>query len=144
MMLSTHFRMTGRRPGQGLVEFALIAPILFLLVIGMVELARAWNLKQSLTDAAREAVRTAVISSASNPISDDSVYAIVDNAIIAAGFDPDVDVTTLSAYPWPAAGSPLTVSIQYDYVPYIMYGLVFWTTGQTYITLRTSSTMRKE
>ena len=40
--------------GQALVEFALILPVILLLVVGMLEFARAWNLHQALTDAARE------------------------------------------------------------------------------------------
>ena len=47
--------------GQALVEFALILPIILLLVVGMLEFARAWNLHQVMTDAAREGARRAVI-----------------------------------------------------------------------------------
>jgi Flp pilus assembly protein TadG len=45
------------RPGQALVEFALVAPIFVLLVIGVFELGRAWTKHQTLSDAAREAAR---------------------------------------------------------------------------------------
>ena len=37
--------------GQALVEFALILPVILLLVVGMLEFARAWNLHQVMTDA---------------------------------------------------------------------------------------------
>jgi Flp pilus assembly protein TadG len=45
------------RRGQALIEFALILPVILLLVVGMLEFARAWNLHQVMTDAAREGAR---------------------------------------------------------------------------------------
>ena len=42
--------------GQSLVEFALVVPLLLLLVIGIAEFGRAWMTKNILTGAAREAV----------------------------------------------------------------------------------------
>ncbi len=47
--------------GQGLVEFALVIPILLLLMLGAVELGRAWMTKNTMTGAAREAVRVYVV-----------------------------------------------------------------------------------
>ena len=49
------------RAGQALVEFALVAPILLLLLLGIVDFARAWNVYEVLTDAAREGAREAVV-----------------------------------------------------------------------------------
>lgn len=43
------------------VEFALIAPVLLALVIGIVEFANAYNAQISVTQAAREAARTMAI-----------------------------------------------------------------------------------
>ena len=56
----------GRR-GQALVEFALVLPLVLLLVVGMLEFARAWNLHQTMTDAVREGARRAVLADASCP-----------------------------------------------------------------------------
>ncbi len=44
------------KKGQNLVEFALVVPLLLLLVIGIAEFGRAWMTKNILTGAAREAV----------------------------------------------------------------------------------------
>ena len=55
-------RLLLRGTGQGLVEFALVVPLLLLLVIGIAEFGRAWMTRNILTGAAREAVRIAVIS----------------------------------------------------------------------------------
>ena len=50
------------RRGQALVEFALILPILMILLMGIIEFGRAWNVKQVLTDASREGARLAVVA----------------------------------------------------------------------------------
>jgi Flp pilus assembly protein TadG len=47
----------GNEKGQNLVEFALVVPLLLLLVIGIAEFGRAWMTQNILTGAAREAVR---------------------------------------------------------------------------------------
>lgn len=43
--------------GAAAVEFALVAPILILLVVGIAEFGRAYNVQNSLSAAAREGVR---------------------------------------------------------------------------------------
>ncbi len=43
--------------GASVVEFALLAPLVFMLVFGMLTGGLAWNSKQNLTHAAREAAR---------------------------------------------------------------------------------------
>jgi len=48
--------------GQSLVEFALVVPLLLLLVIGIAEFGRAWMARNVLTGAAREAVRAVVVT----------------------------------------------------------------------------------
>jgi len=51
-----------KQKGQALVEFALILPILVLLVFGMVEFGRAMYIKNMLNNAARAGARTAVVT----------------------------------------------------------------------------------
>jgi Flp pilus assembly protein TadG len=46
-----------KRRGAATVEFAIVAPILFLLVFGMIEYGRALQVKQVLTNTAREGAR---------------------------------------------------------------------------------------
>ncbi|WP_345037913.1 TadE family protein [Georgenia daeguensis] len=47
--------------GAAAVEFALIVPILLLLVLGITEFGRAYNVQTTLSDAARAGVRTMAI-----------------------------------------------------------------------------------
>jgi Flp pilus assembly protein TadG len=49
------------RKGQNLVEFALVVPMLVILMFGIAEFGRAWMTKNLLTGAAREAVRAVVV-----------------------------------------------------------------------------------
>lgn len=75
----------GNRRGQALVEFALVLPILLLMVVGLIEMARAWNMHQVITDAAREGCRRAVI--ADPTITQAQVDSVIKSAIAIAGFD---------------------------------------------------------
>ena len=58
--MSSTVRHCRGRKGQALAEFALILPVLFLLIAGIIEFGRAWNIKQAVTDAAREGARYTV------------------------------------------------------------------------------------
>lgn len=50
-------RLTGDR-GAAAVEFALVVPVLLLLVFGVAEFGRAYNIQTTLSGAAREGART--------------------------------------------------------------------------------------
>jgi Flp pilus assembly protein TadG len=55
-----------KRPGVAAAEFAILAPFLFFLIIGMFELARGIMIKQMLNDAARKACRSGVQAGSTN------------------------------------------------------------------------------
>ena len=57
--LARRFRRNER--GQALVEFALVVPLLLVMVMAIIDFGRAWNLHQTITDAARTGARQAVI-----------------------------------------------------------------------------------
>ena len=56
-MLSNKLRMKTRNQGQGLVEFALVLPVLLVVVFGVFDLGRAYFTTIILTGAAREGAR---------------------------------------------------------------------------------------
>lgn len=58
--------LTSRRCGVSAVEFAVLAPILFMLVMGFIEFGRAMMATNLLTNVAREGARVAVIPTSSN------------------------------------------------------------------------------
>jgi len=56
------FRSRRRRRGQALVEFALVVPILLLLLIALFDVGRAVFAYNTLTNAAREGARLAIVN----------------------------------------------------------------------------------
>jgi Flp pilus assembly protein TadG len=130
-----------REDGQALVEFALIVPVLLLLIVGLAEFARAWNTKQVLTDAAREALRSAVVA---NPdFTYDEMLGVIDQALLRASLDPKR--ATVSMEGW-KAGTGTLARVQIDYV----YDLGFfgtlanWVAKDRTLVLSTSFVMRNE
>ncbi|HEV2387655.1 MAG TPA: TadE/TadG family type IV pilus assembly protein [Candidatus Acidoferrales bacterium] len=57
MTMPTIFRKHPRERGAQLLEFALILPLLLVLVAGVMDFAQSWNLRQMLANAAREGAR---------------------------------------------------------------------------------------
>jgi Flp pilus assembly protein TadG len=51
-----------RRSGAAVVELAVVAPVFFLLLFGLVELGRTLMVKHALTEAARAGCREAILS----------------------------------------------------------------------------------
>src|SRR5256714_13477016 len=49
-----------RHSGQSMVEFAVLAPIFFLLLLGTIDLGRAVYIYNTISDAAREGTRAAI------------------------------------------------------------------------------------
>lgn len=135
------------RPGQALAEFAMVVPILLLLVFGIIEFARAWQTYQKLTDAAREGTRQAVIASWPAPTAQ-SVTDAVKASLARVALHPDsADVTPsipgTEVFPG-QRGTPVTVKIEYRFHFILIGRLAGWALGQDHIKLTTSSVMRKE
>jgi Flp pilus assembly protein TadG len=59
--IATHARRSGRT-GQSLVEFALVLPLIMLLIMGVVDLGRGIFAYNEVADAAREGGRTGIIN----------------------------------------------------------------------------------
>lgn len=96
--------------GQSLVEFAITAPILLFLLLGIVDFARAWNVYQVLTDAGREGTRVSVVD---NGATQDQVRQTIKNAAARAGITlTDADITIAEGA---ARGEPTTVTVQYGH-----------------------------
>ncbi len=127
--------------GQALVEFALVAPILLVLILGLVEFARAWNTQQVLTDAAREALRSSVVA---NPdFTYDALLGLIDQALIRASLDPDRAQVSVDG--WKAGtGTPARIRIDYRYDFGFFAPFVDWVTEDRSLALSTSFVMRNE
>jgi len=60
--LRRHLSSRHKRSGQALVEFALVIPIFLLLLVGLFDLGRAVFAYNTLTNAAREGARLAIVN----------------------------------------------------------------------------------
>lgn len=69
MLLRTGRRDGGREGshGQAMVEFALVAPMLFLLILGTIEAGRFVFFQEALNNATREGARYAIVHGADSP-----------------------------------------------------------------------------
>lgn len=125
--------------GQAFVEMAIVLPIFLLLVLGMIDLARAWNAKQVITDAAREAARRGVVDYNSQVVDEAFVQGVAAAALNNAGFD--ASLATITA---PAAGGPINTQLQVDITyPYTFDFLGRFYSGGT-VQLRSRIVMRNE
>ena len=96
--------------GQAMVEFALVLPVLLLVLLGIVQFGIAYSHSLTLTDAVRAGAREAAVSrTAADPT------AAATQAVRGAASDLDtskVDVTVSSDW---APGDGVTVSATYPY-----------------------------
>jgi Flp pilus assembly protein TadG len=76
-----------RDEGVAAVEFALILPVLALILFGVLEFGRVWSQYQVFQGAAREGARCAAVASTSDCVVQDEINQA------AAPFDPDENAT---------------------------------------------------
>lgn len=132
-------RRRGRR-GQALVEFALLLPVLLMLILGLIDFARAWNVYQVVTDAAREGARMAVID---NGMTQGEAEDVVEAALSAAALDPSI--ATINFVGWGGLrGDPLSVQVEYPYTLQWIGALMQFSSGTNQLTLKSEITMRIE
>lgn len=141
--------------GQALVEFALVVPILLILVLGVIDFGRAWHAYQVITDAAREGARLAVVArtpSATPADVDGAVRDALSRRNLPSGSGTTaVTVGLVQPAPpaaplvWPGEpGNQVTVQVNQDFNFLFVGPLLRWATDRQTITLSTTSVMRKE
>ena len=121
--------------GQSVVEFALVLPLLLLILFGITEFGRAWMTVNILTSGAREGARLAVVTAPDVP----AVVTKVNEVCAAAGVTP-TSVTVTG--PDPAdPDRRVTVTVQTDFQ--VLAGNILGPFSGT-IPLRATSVMRHE
>jgi Flp pilus assembly protein TadG len=124
--------------GQSLVEFALVVPMLLLLVIGIAEFGRAWMTQNILTGAAREAVRIAAVPAPGGGWNGPGATARAVTVLASAGITAD-NLVVLDA---PSAFEAVSVTIAYNF-PVAIAGFIPGLDCTT-IPLTSTTTMRRE
>ena len=119
-----------KRRGAAIVEIALVLPIFFAVVLGIVEFGRARMVSQMVTNCAREATRLAIIDGLTNSTVEAWVEEFLNDTINVTASDVTVTITVVAA---PGNDDPLNqvgnaqardlvtikVSIPFDKVSYV-------------------------
>ena len=125
-----------RRDGAAIVEFAVVAPVLILILFGMIECGRMIMVQQSLATAAREGARAASLPG----VTRSEARQVAEKFLIDVG----VRGATVKVRQNAASvthGEPFTVSIS------VPFKKVSWLRSPLFLgqsTLRSSATMRRE
>jgi len=128
----------GNEKGQNLVEFALVVPLLLILVFGIAEFGRAWMTQNILTGAAREAVRIAAVPAPGGGWNGSGATARAVEVLASAGITADNLVVADAA----AAYEAVSVTIFYNF-PVVVVGFIPGLDCTT-IPLTSTTTMRRE
>jgi Flp pilus assembly protein TadG len=115
-----HIRRTSA--GQALVEFTLVAPVLFLMLFGVIEGGRLVWTNHEVVNGTREGARLAMVSGsqATNPATEGDIANLIINRTAGLNLgDLTVQVTGLGGEP----GTKAVVTATYQYRPIV--GMVF-------------------
>jgi Flp pilus assembly protein TadG len=132
--------------GQALAEFALVLPLLLLLIAGIVEFARAWNIKQAVTDAAREGIRHVVLADgktlaqAQTKIEERLALASIETSSVTFS-SPGCPTVANCVH---VSGEQMTVDVSTQYRMAFIGTLLTWAVGSRNVTISTRATMRNE
>lgn len=126
-----------RRDGAALVEFALVAPVFFLIVLGMVEFGRMLMVQQVITNATRVGARRGIIEGATETEVTTQVNNYLANASVS-GATVTVNPTDLTTLGF-GDNVTVTVSVPFDSISWS--GNAWFLSGKT---LKASSVMQAE
>ena len=120
-----------------MVEFAVVAPLFFLLIFGMIEFGRMVMVQQVITNASREGARIGVLDGASTS----DVTTAVSNYLQSAS----IQGATVSVTPNPPSsagyGAPVTVTVS------VTFNQVSWLPSPMFLggqSLSAATVMRRE
>ena len=133
------------RRGTAVVEFAIVAPVFFLLVFGMLEFGRMVMVQQIITNASREGARVAVLDGAVRVGSEESPGVIdgIQRYLEGAHINPNSATITIDPHDPSSTGYgepvTVTVTIPFDQVSWLPSPFFL---GET--NLSATSVMRRE
>ncbi len=123
------------RAGAAAVELAIVLPLFFMVIFGMIEFGRGMMAMQIITNAAREGARSCAVS----PLTETEVATICSDYAEACGINGLTTIVT----PDPTTairGEPVAVNVSVNFSD-IAWLPPFWAKNTV---LRSASTMRKE
>ena len=125
------------RRGASAVEFAIVAPLFFMVVLGIIEFGRMAMVQQVITNAAREGARIAVL--------DDATLVKIENRVEDYLASANIKTSKVQVTPNPpdsaGYGEPVSVSIDVPFDAVSWLPAPFMLGGKT---LRAEAVMRRE
>ncbi|MRX43315.1 pilus assembly protein [Agromyces sp. Q22] len=114
--------------GAAAVEFALVLPILLLLILGIFEFGRLFNIQIQLSNAAREAARVMAIR---DNVGEAQSAAVATAPALNPAIDPGQVLLSVGTCEDLDEGTPVHANITYT-VDLIIPGFWEWATGDTF------------
>ncbi len=129
--------------GTSAVEFALVLPLLMIIVFGIIEFSFILYDKQIITNASREGARAGIVAQ-SPRVTDTQITTVVNNYISnhLVSFGSVKTATTTILGTGSSFGNPLTVTVTYPYTFLVLPKFISTLTGGT--TLVAATVMRME
>lgn len=104
-------RQAARRGGAAAVEFAMVAPVAFVIVFGFIEFGRCMFALSSLEEAARAGCRAAILKEATN----NDIQTAVANVLTPSKVSGQTITMTPNSPATAAQWDPVTVSVSVSY-----------------------------
>ena len=126
-----------RRRGATLVEFAIVAPLLFLFIFGIIEFGRMVMVHQIITNAAREGARRAILEQTTAA----EVQTIVGDYLTGSSISGATVTVTPAQFDHVGFGTPVAVAVS------VPFDEVSWLPAPWFLAgtnLSVQSTMRAE
>jgi Flp pilus assembly protein TadG len=125
------------RRGAAVVEFAVVAPIFFLMVFGMIEFGRMVMVQQIITNASREGARVAVLDgTTASAVSTQVQNYLTGSAVSGATVTINPTDPSTAGY-----GAPVTVTVSVPFSQVSWLPTPIFITGKTLVS---STVMRRE
>lgn len=136
-----------------MAEFAIVVPLLLLLLVGVVEFGSAWRSYQVVTNTAREGARITVVA---NQASYEEVRDEISHRLTGGGLDPDLATVEIhcetgvddECFNGAARGESTEVRISYPYTFLFLRPIANWVGGNEdfpgSVTMATAIVMRNE
>jgi hypothetical protein len=130
------------RRGVAAVEFAIVAPVFFLLVLGMIEFGRMIMVQQIITNASREGARIAVLDGATTSGVTSTVTNYLESSgVSGANVQVSPDPPDTATWGQPVA---VTVEIGFDQVSWLPSPMFLRGDGGGSFMLTSTTSMRRE
>lgn len=138
-MIMTIIKKTKGQRGASAIEFAIILPVLLVILVGIMEFGYVMYAKGVITNASREGARRGIVFSDPRPGDAEITQAVND---YCSNLIPNATVTTQVVRAGSAAGDPLTVRVDYLHNFWVLHNLTFGIAGP--IDLGAETVMRME